>query len=43
MITLLLKNDIYKGLYLAVPEIPFNVDILSQQSDNRLDDIIYII
>ena len=39
---LLLKNNIYKGLYLAVPGIPFNVDILSQLSDDRLEEINFV-
>lgn len=39
---LLLKNNIYKGLYLAVPGIPFNVDILNQLSNNRLEEINFV-
>jgi hypothetical protein len=39
---LLLKNPIYKGLYLAVPGIPFNIDILDQLRDDRLEEINFI-
>jgi len=39
---LLLKNDIYKGLYLAVPGIPFNVDVLNRLSQNRLEEINFV-
>jgi len=39
---LLLKSDIYKGLYLAVPGIPFGVDILSNLSIDRLEKINFV-
>jgi hypothetical protein len=39
---LLLKNSIYKGLYLAVPGIPFNVKILKKLSQDRLKEINFV-
>ncbi len=39
---LLLKNDIYKGLYLAVPGIPFNVSILNELTPDRLKEINFL-
>lgn len=39
---LLLKDEIYKGLYLAVPGIPSNVTILSKLDKNRLKNINFV-
>jgi hypothetical protein len=39
---LLIKNDIYKGLYLAVPGIPFNVNILKELTIDRLKEINFV-
>jgi hypothetical protein len=39
---LLIKNAIYKGLYLAVPGIPFNVDILNELTIDRLKEINFV-
>ena len=39
---LLIKNAIYKGLYLAVPGIPFNVNILNELTKDRLKEINFV-
>lgn len=39
---LLLKHKIYKGLYLAVPGIPYNVTILSKLDKERLKNINFV-
>ena len=39
---LLIKNAIYKGLYLAVPGIPFNVNILKELTEERLKEINFV-
>jgi hypothetical protein len=39
---LLIKNAIYKGLYLVVPGIPFNVDILNELAEDRLKEINFV-
>jgi hypothetical protein len=39
---LLIKNAIYKGLYLAVPGIPFNVNILNELTEDRLKEINFV-
>lgn len=39
---LLLKDEIYKGLYLAVPGIPYNVTILSNLDKKRLKNINFV-
>lgn len=39
---LLMLNNIYKGLYLAVPGIPFNVTILNHLDERRLKEINFV-
>ena len=39
---LLIKDPIYMGLYLAVPGIPFNVDILNELEQDRLKKINFV-